>query len=533
MYHVYHVYHVVLLVFEGLVVATMVGWSTSPPPTEAENWYQPTPHISAVSRYDPKYLIMRVLGSGTYGEVRSVSSRVAIKSTRMFSRKSLSSNFSEAVLAASLISRPAENVVSIIGLETRDNMFEISMERGRRSLWEHAHELTWTQRNAAVECLIKDLCTGLLRFHSMGIVHCDVKPGNIIVMSGGSVRLIDFGSARLWSRPTAPDNSQRQVYGTRAFCAPETLASRVDPTPACDAYSLGATIHSFLMKEQLFTDAETMDWTELSAMVYGLHNRRGGIMGFTEPPTGMSAHTFRLLTGLLHPDPLQRTSICVLAGSYHIQLPHVQMLILDGYMPGFHSHDIITMLYGLGLVYKCGAAFPLAVSIALRYASVSWPLLHGSLIASMAIAISIINPDSDMTWSYDVLSMVLVIMTTLDHQLYADTCDWILMSVHGQATIDLSLLHKALVACGGRTLDTVDLYLSWRACEVAQSNDIPVVPVFPDIPVVPDIPRIPGVNLKRRAKKIRMAGYSRMDNTKDMKVATKWAQKMQFMQFRC
>lgn len=406
--------------------------------------------------------MMDVLGKGSYGEVKINSTGDAIKSTRMFHKHSLSNNFSEAVFAATAMSRPLENVVSISAVTAREDMFEICMEKGLMTLWDYSHHLTWTERNAVIHDIIKDVCIALLHLHRMGIVHCDLKPSNIILVENG-LRLIDFGSARFWDRPTAPNNSKRYAWGTHAFCAPEVLATGLHPTPACDAYSLGATVYAFLMRKALFKHDKKMDAATLYKTVLDMHGRKGGIVSLSEPPDGMSSHTFRLLTGLLHPDPVQRISVWVLSGSYNIQLPrHVPMLILDGFdLPSVQSKLIIFITYKECIKRESEAAFPLATSIALRYASVTKLLqpCPGKIKACIAIAVAIINPDCGTRWCADDLSVIVVIMTSLDHRLYSDTCDCLLRSVHEQPNIDMPTLYRSLLHCEGRTVDTVDMYM--------------------------------------------------------------------------
>ncbi|MCE7001337.1 serine/threonine protein kinase [Kibdelosporangium philippinense] len=86
------------------------------------------------------------------------------------------------------------------------------------------------------------VATGLTAAHAAGIVHRDVKPGNILIDDTGTVKITDFGISRSTDDGTMTQSSVGMLAGTPAYLAPE-VARGQDPTRASDVFSLGATLY--------------------------------------------------------------------------------------------------------------------------------------------------------------------------------------------------------------------------------------------------------------------------------------------------
>lgn len=89
------------------------------------------------------------------------------------------------------------------------------------------------------------LCEPLMELHNLEYVHCDIKPGNII-LSNKKIRLLDFGTI---CRIGLLDNgcmSKKYTLGSPGFISPEQIAKKGEYGPQTDIFSLGCTILSLL-----------------------------------------------------------------------------------------------------------------------------------------------------------------------------------------------------------------------------------------------------------------------------------------------
>lgn len=89
------------------------------------------------------------------------------------------------------------------------------------------------------------ICEGLQHIHSQGIVHRDVKPGNILFTKDGVPKITDFGISRRMDSETQLTQTGT-VLGTCSFLAPEMILKNTGLTPSADLYSLGVCLYESL-----------------------------------------------------------------------------------------------------------------------------------------------------------------------------------------------------------------------------------------------------------------------------------------------
>jgi serine/threonine protein kinase/WD40 repeat protein len=112
--------------------------------------------------------------------------------------------------------------------------------------------------------IVMQLASGLAKAHEQGIVHRDIKPGNILITKDGHVKILDFGLAKLATQTRLTKSGS--TLGTIAYMSPEQ-ASGGDVDARSDIFSLGAVFY------ELLTGALPFKGDHEAAIVYGImHN---------------------------------------------------------------------------------------------------------------------------------------------------------------------------------------------------------------------------------------------------------------------
>lgn len=251
-------------------------------------------------RYDVKEL----LGQGGMGTVfkaidRELGEPVAIKTLRQdFVQKDPAAleRFKSEIRLARRISH--RNVVRTHDLGERDGLYYITMEYVEgRSL----KELIRSRGRLPVPVTLsvgKQLARALEVAHEQGIIHRDIKPHNMVVEADGVLKVMDFGIARLATRPQDSGMTQQgAIVGTPEYMAPEQVTGDTVDQRA-DLYAMGCVLFECLAGRPPF-QAETP--YQLVAML--LEETPKPLRSLNpEVPEALEA----LVAQLLHKDPAQR-----------------------------------------------------------------------------------------------------------------------------------------------------------------------------------------------------------------------------------
>ncbi len=103
------------------------------------------------------------------------------------------------------------------------------------------------------------ICSALKHAHDAGVIHRDLKPANLMLTAGGTIKLVDFGIAKLFG-----DSNQTRVgsvLGTADFMAPEQVTN-TNITPRTDLYALGNLMYAMLSGRPPFTGKKATEVIE-------------------------------------------------------------------------------------------------------------------------------------------------------------------------------------------------------------------------------------------------------------------------------
>jgi WD40 repeat protein len=214
----------------------------------------PTSSPDFLAEGDPigGYEILGVIDSGGSGTVYealqpSPHRKVALKVMRIdLASESAQSRFREEAEILARLKHPGIAHVYDAGVEETPNCsvpyFAMEYVEGARTVVAHAEEAGLGTRDRLE--LVARVCDAVHHGHQRGVIHCDVKPGNVLVDGSGDPKVIDFGVARLAGSGDAPD---RRLAGTLGYMSPELSEPGCrDPDVRTDVYALGVLLYEML-----------------------------------------------------------------------------------------------------------------------------------------------------------------------------------------------------------------------------------------------------------------------------------------------
>lgn len=249
-----------------------------------------------------KFDIVEKIGSGGFGAVYKgfdpfIKRYVAVKTCTAIDEEIRVRFFQEAEIAGNLHHR---NVTTVYDFGVQDDLpylvqEYLSGEDLDRKI-KRKDRLPFEDKHAYLE----QVARGLAYAHGKGVVHRDVKPGNVRILEDGTVKIMDFGIAKLMAQESELTRTGMTV-GTAAYLAPEQI--RGEPAdPRTDVFSFGVLAY------ELLTYRRPFEGEQISAVLYQiLHHQPNPIRStWQDCPEAIQD----IVERCLHKDPEQRFAHC-------------------------------------------------------------------------------------------------------------------------------------------------------------------------------------------------------------------------------
>jgi len=205
-----------------------------------------------------RYEIVGELGRGAMGVVYRavdpvIGRNVAVKTIRLteegtgLSRPELLSRFQTEARAAGLLTHP--NIVVVYDAGEEDGLYYITMElvegKSLQAILDSGHAFPVSR----ILRILEQTCSALQFAHERSIVHRDIKPANLMLTADDTVKVTDFGTAKILQFGTVQQTTH--VMGTPSYMSPEQVKGRpIDGRT--DIFSLGVVLYEMLTGEKPF-----------------------------------------------------------------------------------------------------------------------------------------------------------------------------------------------------------------------------------------------------------------------------------------
>jgi serine/threonine-protein kinase len=201
--------------------------------------------------------------------------------------------YREAKAAAKLQHR---NIVTVFEFAEENNQQHIVMEFLRGTpLNTRMNELPPLTLPAKLD-IVAQLCSGLGYAHAQGIVHRDVKPANVFLLTDGSVKLLDFGIAKT---ATSTLTQQGDVLGSAPYMSPEQVSGNQNLDGRSDIWSTGVLLY------ELLTGRRPFEGDALTTVIVGILKEEPPSLDALAP--GLPPQLVAAVARALEKDPERRT----------------------------------------------------------------------------------------------------------------------------------------------------------------------------------------------------------------------------------
>jgi len=209
---------------------------------------------------DGRYELLAVIGEGAFGRVyrgldRRLARTVAVKVIKPWWAEDSAwvERFEREARLLARVSDPGVVQIFDVGHAEEGPYYVAELVEGE-SLAERLQRGPLAHEEA--RSVAEQLARALASAHAQGVVHCDVKPANVLLGLDGRVKVGDFGVARLAAGTS--QGTSATVAGTPRYMSPEQARGRAT-TAATDVYSAGVVLYEMLAGEPPFVDGSAVE----------------------------------------------------------------------------------------------------------------------------------------------------------------------------------------------------------------------------------------------------------------------------------
>jgi serine/threonine protein kinase len=198
------------------------------------------------------YRLVRLLGRGGFAEVYlgqhlrlNMQAAIKVLHTQLADAVDIQNFHREAQTIASLIH---PHIVRVLDFDVKDGVPFLVMDYAPNGSLRYRHPKGVPLPLPTIVSYVKQVADALQYAHNQKLIHCDVKPENMLLGRRNEVLLSDFGTAII--AQSSRYQGTQDMVGTIAYMAPEQIQAH--PRPASDQYALGVVVYEWLCGEYPF-----------------------------------------------------------------------------------------------------------------------------------------------------------------------------------------------------------------------------------------------------------------------------------------